>query len=160
MTQVNEPGTNHIAAFKFAKEKLKKKLLENFCLAPCVTESTRYSRDYQSSSTFHLIATNRPDFIGEIVVSDPVSDHCRVTPRLLTFFPRPKCKSVQIPDYSKADWAGLRAFLHKTDVVDTLPNFTDVNSAWISWRSKFCEILSAFVPPTKTVSLKDEDCFS
>ena len=125
-------------------------LLEDFCLAQCVTESTRYSADYQSSSTLDLLATNRPDLIGEILVSDPVSDHCRVTARLLTSFHHPKRESIQIPDYSKADWAGLRAFLHKTDLVDTLVNFTDVNSAWISWRLKFCKIVSAFVP-TKTI---------
>lgn len=131
-------------------------LLEDFCLAQCVTESTRYSADYQSSSTLDLLATNRPDLIGEILVSDPVSDHCRVTARLLTSFHRPKRESVQIPDYSKADWAGLRAFLHKTNLVDTIVNFTDVNSAWISWRLKFCKIVSAFVP-TKTIYLKPKN---
>ena len=95
-----------------------------------------------------LLATNRPDLLGESSVSDPVFDYCRVTARLLTFFHRPKRESIQIPDYNKAYWAGLRAKLHETDLVDTVLNISGVNSAWISWRSKFFEILRMFVPTT------------
>ncbi len=142
--QPNSAG-NHLCA-----------LLEDFCLAQCVTEPTRYSADCQSSSTLDLLATNRPDLIGEILVSDPVSDHCRVTARLLASFRCPKRKSFLISDYNKADWIGLRAKLHETNLIDAIIDKPDVNSAWISWSSKFCEILRRFVP-CKTVSLRPKN---
>ena len=62
-------------------------LMEYFFLTQYVTEPTQYSENFQLSNTLDLLATNKQDLLGEISVSDPVSDFCRVAGRLFPFSP-------------------------------------------------------------------------
>ena len=77
-------------------------LFMDFCLTQCVSETTRYFHDVISSSTFDLLATNRPDIITGIHISDPVSDHCCVTAILKTSVPSANGTLTLISDYKKS----------------------------------------------------------
>ena len=54
-------------------------LLLDFGLTQCVHSPTRFSSDGHSCSVIDIYATNRPELITDIEISDPVSDHCMVT---------------------------------------------------------------------------------
>ena len=53
-------------------------LLTDFSLFQCVTTPTRYTSDGLGSSVLDLLATDRPDLLSYISVTDPISDHCCV----------------------------------------------------------------------------------
>ena len=61
--------------------------LINFGLSQCVKKPTRFSNDFQSSSTIDLYATTRPDLVRDVSITDPISDPCGVT--VETFDPWP-----------------------------------------------------------------------
>ena len=51
-------------------------VLHNFSLTQCITCPTRHLSDSQHFSTLDLFATNQPNLVQHIDVSDIISDHC------------------------------------------------------------------------------------
>jgi len=121
-------------------------LLDDHCLLQFVSEPTRYSPDHTMSSTLDLFATNRPDLVDKIVVSDPISDHSAVIAHLKTSLPLPHTKPFHMFDYRNADWAGLRAALYRIDLYQLTLNVQDINTAWQKWSNEFEKIIRHYVP--------------
>ena len=134
-------------------------LLLDFGMTQCVEDPTRFSPDGDSHSVIDVYATNHPDLVTAINVSDPnqlfylrvsdpISDHCMVTTHLREPCTQRKHKrnessssdgsfpSKIVPDFRNVDWHGLRA-LQGTD---------NVNCAVAVWESLFVEILQRHIP--------------
>ena len=128
-------------------------LLQDFCLTQCVHEPTRYSSDGHTSSTLDLLATNRPELIETITVSDPISDHCRVTAKLRTSTAHPKRTSFQVYNYELTDWEKLHASLSSAPLLEAIQGTEDVNIAYRVWHDLFMECIYRHVPRT-TVTIR------
>ena len=50
-------------------------LFDDFNLTQCVTSPTRFSADATSCSVLDVFATNRPELVQSVEISDPISDH-------------------------------------------------------------------------------------
>ena len=122
-------------------------LLLDFGMTQCVEDPTRFSPDGDSHSVIDVYATNHPDLVIAINVSDPISDHCMVTTHLKEPCTQRKHKrnessssdgsfpSKIVPDFRNVDWHGLRA-LQGTD---------NVNCAVAVWESLFVGILQRHI---------------
>ena len=91
-------------------------LLLDFGMTQCVEDPTRFSPDGDRHSVIDVYATNHPDLVTAINVSDPISDHCMVTTHLRK--PRTQRKhkrnessssdgsfpSKIVPDFRNVDW--------------------------------------------------------
>ncbi len=126
-------------------------LLEDFSLTQCVTSPTRFSSDGQQSSTLDLFATNRPDLVRDVIISDPISDHCCVCVKLSINTPIPQSFVHNTPDYDNTDWVSLRERLSMTPLLEAIQGTTNVNIAWHTWSTIVSEVIERFVPMRRIV---------
>ena len=120
--------------------------------------STRFSPDGDSHRVIDVYATNHPDLVTAINVSDPISDHCMVTTHLRE--PRTQHKhkrnessssdgsfpSKIVPDFRNVDWHGLRAHLLTSPLLEAIQGTDNVNCAAAVWESMFVKILQRHIP--------------
>ena len=128
-------------------------LLLDFGLSQEVRTPTRYSHDGKYRSVLDLFATSRPDTITKVIVSEPISDHCSVSVLLQAHTVPSHAYGVQIPDFNRADWPGLRNALAKAQLLDAILGTTDVNVAWSTWRNIISKLSTKFIP-TRTVTIR------
>ncbi len=128
-------------------------LCDEFSLTQCVELPTRYSADGKTSTVLDLFTTDRTDLVSDIIVSDPVSDHCCVTTKLNVTVPIClRNEKRYLFDYDKADWEGLRASLYKTPLLQAIQGTDDINTAWKVWKNIICEAIYKHVPTRVVVS--------
>ena len=132
-------------------------LLTDFSLYQCVTTPTRYTSDGLGSSVLDLLATDRPDLLSCISVTDPISDHCCVLATFrLSCLPAKKTVMRRY-NYSAADWHGLRSCLEHVPLEEVIAGTEDVNAAWSAWESRFLDIIRHYIPcHTITVRRKNK----
>ena len=132
-------------------------LLTDFSLYQCVTTPTRYTSDGLGSSVLDLLATDRPDLLSCISVTDPISDHCCVLATFrLSCLPAKKTVMRRY-NYSAADWPGLRSCLEHVPLEEVIAGTEDVNAAWSAWESRFLDIIRHYIPcHTITVRRKNK----
>ena len=116
-------------------------LLDDFNLTQCVTAPTRYSSDGTTCSVLDIFATNRPDLVEQVEVSDPISDHCRVDVKLGITTPTPKKRSITYLDYTNADWEGLGSALFRSSLTQAIQGTSNVNTAWTVWETIVLQII-------------------
>ena len=135
-------------------------LLLDFGMTQCVQvkDPTRFSPDGDSHSVIDVYATNHPDLVTAINVSDPISDHCMVTthvrePRTQSKHKRNESRSSDgsflskiVPDFRNVDWHGLRVHLLTSPLLEAIQGTDDVNCAAAVWESMFVEILQRHIP--------------
>ena len=115
-------------------------------LYQCVTTPTRYTSDGLGSSVLNLLATDRPDLLSCISVTDPISDHCCVLATFrLSCLPAKKTVMRRY-NYSAADWPGLRSCLEHVPLEEVIAGTEDVNAAWSAWESRFLDIIRHYIP--------------
>ncbi len=131
-------------------------LLLDFGLTQCVHEPTRYSYDGCTRSVLDLFATNRPDLIKEVDVSDPISDHCRVSVTFREHLPKGRAVQIEITDFSRADWCGLNTELYKAPLLSAIQGTTDIDIAWNIWYNLMSTIIDRFVP-TRTITIRPKN---
>ena len=132
-------------------------LLTDFSFYQCVTTPTRYTSDGLGSSVLDLLATDRPDLLSCISVTDPISDHCCVLATFrLSCLPAKKTVMRRY-NYSAADWPGLRSCLEHVPLEEVIAGTEDVNAAWSAWESRFLDIIRHYIPcHTITVRRKNK----
>ena len=132
-------------------------LLTDFSLYQCVTTPTRYTSGGLGSSVLDLLATDRPDLLSCISVTDPISDHCCVLATFrLSCLPAKKTVMRRY-NYSAADWPGLRSCLEHVPLEEVIAGTEDVNAAWSGWESRFLDIIRHYIPcHTITVRRKNK----
>ena len=127
-------------------------------MTQCVEDPTRFSPDDDSHSVIDVYATNHPDLVTAINVSDPISDHCVVTTHLRE--PRPQRKhkrnessssdgsfpSTIVPNFRNVDWHGLRVHLLTSPLLEAIQGTDNVICAAAVWESMFVEILQWHIP--------------
>ena len=104
-----------------------------------------------------LLATDRPDLLSCISVTDPISDHCCVLATFrLSCLPAKKTVMRRY-NYSAADWPGLRSCLEHVPLEEVIAGTEDVNAAWSAWESRFLDIIRHYIPCHKiTVRRKNK----
>ena len=104
-----------------------------------------------------LLATDRPDLLSCISVTDPISDHCCVLATFrLSCLPAKKTVMRRY-NYSAADWPGLRSCLEHVPLEEVIAGTEDVNAAWSAWESRFLDIIRHYIPcHTITVRRKNK----
>ncbi len=131
-------------------------LFLDFSLHQCVNTPTRFSPDGESRSVLDLYATNRPDLILDIHVSDMISDHCCVTTRVHQKVRKKRRETVSFFDFKNADWSGLRAALSRASLRCAIQGTDDVNIAWNVWASTLSEIARRFIPK-RTITIRPKN---
>ena len=91
--------------------------------------NTAHSRFIYCGS-FRKLATNRPDIVENVVVSDPMSDHCRVTADLRLPTPNSKRTILYRPDYELRDWPTLRSRLKSLSLLESIYGTQNIEAAW------------------------------
>ena len=126
-------------------------LVLDFGMTQCVEDPTRYMPDGDSHSVIDVYATNHPDLVTAINVSDPISDQCMVTKHLRE--PRTQRKhkpnesscsngnfpSKIVPDFRNVDWHGLRVHLLTAPLLEAIQGTDNVNCAAGVWESMFVQ---------------------
>ncbi len=128
-------------------------MFTDFSLTQCVPTATRYSADGTSSSVLDLFATNRPDLVNQIKVTDPISDHCCVIATISAETTPGKKSMRTVYDYEHADWSGFRAHLQRAYLFQSTQGTTDIDIAWQTWYVMFCNIIERYVP-LKTIIIR------
>ena len=123
-----------------------------------VTTPTRYTSDGLGSSVLDLrLATDRPDLLSCISVTDPISDHCCVLATFRLSCLHAKKTVMRRYNYSAADWPGLRSCLEHVPLEEVIAGTEDVNAAWSAWESRFLDIIRHYIPcHTITVRRKNK----
>ena len=105
-------------------------------MTQCVATPTRFSDDMTSSSTLDLLATNRPDIVENVVVPDPISDHCCVTADLRLATPNSKRTVLYRPDYERTDWPALCSRLNSLPLLESIQGTQNIEAAWQVWHNR------------------------
>ena len=124
-------------------------LLLDFGLSQCVTKPTRFSNDFQSSSTIDLYATTRPDLVRDVSITDPISDHCGVTVETTDPCTKPCSTEMLFDDFSRADWPGMLKALSQAPLFTAVQGTTDIDIAWHVWYDICVRTIRPFVPSRK-----------
>ena len=127
-------------------------LFDDFNLTQCITSPTRFSADATSCSVLDVFATNRPELVQSVEISDPISDHCLVEVELLTRLPEEKRRCFTFFDYVNADWEGLCSALSRASLTEAIQGTTCVNTAWTVWESIVLQITRRYIP-SRTITL-------
>ena len=124
-------------------------LLLDFGLSQCVKKPTRFSNDFQSSSTIDLYATTRPDLVRDEGITDPISDHCGVTVETTDPCTKPCSTEMLIDDFSRADWPGMLKALSQAPLFTAIQGTTNIDIAWHVWYDICVRTIRPFVPSRK-----------
>ena len=112
---------------------------------------TRYSPTGRTKpSLLDLVITNNCDFVHDIRVLPPLSDHCPVlftTPS--AFSPTTKSSHIYIPDYARTNFDALREHLWEQPLLECMEGAQTIESAWFSWCSYFNQSTQLHVPMRK-----------
>ena len=115
-------------------------------MTQCVATPTRFSEDMTSFSTLDLLATNRPDIVENVVVSDPISDHCCVIADLRLATPNSKHTILYKPDYERTDWPTLCSRLNSLPLLESIQGTQNIEAAWQVWHNLVWTCVANNVP--------------
>ena len=115
-------------------------------MTQCVATPTRFSEDMTSFSTLDLLATNRPDIVENVVVSDPISDHCCVIADLRLATPNSKRAIFYRPDYERTDWPTLCSRLNSLPLLESIQGTQNIEAAWQVWHNLVWTCVANNVP--------------
>ena len=112
---------------------------------------TRYSpTGHTKPSLLDLVITNNCDFVHDIRVLPPLSDHCPVLFTIPSAFsPTTKSSHIYIPDYARTNFDALREHLWEQPLLEYMEGAQTIESAWFSWCSYFNQSTQLHVPMRK-----------
>ena len=112
---------------------------------------TRYSPTGRTKpSLLDLVITNNCDFVHDIRVLPPLSDHCPVLFTIPSAFsPTTKSSHIYIPDYARTNFDALREHLWEQPLLECMEGAQTIESAWFSWCSYFNQSTQLHVPMRK-----------
>ena len=122
-------------------------------MTQCVATPTRFSEDMTSFSTLDLLATNRPDIVENVVVSDPISDHCCVIADLRLATPNSKRAILYRPDYERTDWPTLCSRLNSLPLLESIQGTQNIEVAWQVWHNLVWTCVANNVP-FRTITIR------
>ena len=133
-------------------------LLLDFGLTQCVHSPTRFSSDGHSCSVIDTYATNRPELITDIEISDPVSDHCMVTASIKMHRALPKSTKKLtkfIHDFRNVDWHKVRLDLMKARILQAIQGTENIDCALVVWENMIMAVLQHRVP-TREIRMRSQ----
>ena len=121
-------------------------LLLDFGMTQCVEDPTRFSPNGDSHSVIDLYATNHPDLVTAISMSDQPRTQRKHKRNESSSSSDGSFPSKIVPDFRSVDWHGLRVHLLTSPLLEAIQGTDDVNCAAAVWESMFVEILQRHIP--------------